>query len=62
MSIVLVILIILATGVILWWGLTRRRSTQKPTTYTCPVCGEHHCDCYREDETKPSGARPPPAP
>jgi hypothetical protein len=54
MNIIIVFIMVLAALAILWWVLSRKKDTQKPVTYVCPQCGDHHCDCYREDKTKPA--------
>jgi len=56
MNIIIVFILVLAAAVILWWALSRKKDPKKPVTYVCSQCGDHHCDCYREGETKSSDA------
>lgn len=54
MNIIIVLIAVLAAFVILWIVLSKKKDSEKVVTYECPQCGEHHCDCYQKDETKPT--------
>jgi len=54
MYIILAIIIVLAASFILWRTLSRKQDREKLVSYVCPQCGEHDCDCYREDKTNPA--------
>jgi len=62
MNIIIVSLIVLAAAFFLWRVLSRKQETEKPVTYVCPKCGEHHCDCHRENESTPWDPDPRPLP
>ncbi len=50
MKIIVVFIIVLVAVLTLWLAFSKKKDSQKPVVYSCQNCGEHHCDCYREDE------------
>ena len=53
MNIIIIFIAVLAAFVILWLVLSKKKDSQKAVAYVCPNCGEHHCDCYKADDTSP---------
>ncbi|MDY6879637.1 MAG: hypothetical protein V2J25_10040 [Desulfatiglans sp.] len=53
MEVVLIVLI-LAVGVFLWFWFAKRRThinkEENPPVYVCTECGSLHCNCYLEKE------------
>jgi len=55
MNIIIIFIAVIAAFVILWKVLSKNKDTDNVVAYECPQCGEHHCNCYQKDETKPPG-------
>jgi len=48
--IILTLIIVAAALIWLWVIKTRSAPESEIPVYVCPECGDHHCNCYLEDE------------
>jgi len=48
--IILTLVIVAAALIWLWVIKTRSAPESEIPVYVCPECGDHHCNCYLEDE------------
>ncbi len=55
MSTIIIVLIAALAAFLFFWIVFYKKedSTDKPdVTYICNECGENHCNCYEEGDTK----------